>query len=274
MLVVIPTYRRTDRQRTLNALPPEWLEKTIIVCDAEDADVFSKTLNFDLGMLVERYPADQVQTIAAKRRWIIEQSQGGELGHHDKIVMLDDDLRFSVRKEAGTTKLWQADEDDLGDHLWELERTLDNYAHAGWSMRQGNNNHEDDYLENTRMCYILGYRPEVLIKECELGRIETREDMDVTLQLLRKGYENHVSTLIAADQWDGYAAAGGCTAPDRIEKSNLDAFDLQHLHAEFVSIRWKGYAASVPRVEVKCAWKKAYESYLREHPRRELGVWG
>src|SRR5262245_3696326 len=65
-----------------------------------------------------------------------------------------------------------------------------------------------------RASSCAGYLP-IVVKECELGRIETREDMDITLQLLRKGYPNAVWQTTVNDQ-RGYDAPGGCTNERKI----------------------------------------------------------
>ena len=85
------------------------------------------------------------------------------------------------------------------------------------------------------MIYSLGYYLPIVIKECELGRIQTREDMDVTLQLLRKGYPNAVWHTTVNDQRK-YDAPGGATNERTIERSNADAHQLAALHPGYVSV--------------------------------------
>ena len=36
MKIVIPTYRRCDRQKTLSAIPKKWLKRTVLVVDEQD----------------------------------------------------------------------------------------------------------------------------------------------------------------------------------------------------------------------------------------------
>lgn len=246
MKVIIPTYRRVGTQNTFKQLPEEWKRRTLFVTDQQDADHMRSFLSFKDREFAIVPPS--VTTIAQKRKWIIENIEC------DSMVQLDDDLIFATRNpdKPGLIKPTEAQVD-----YWfkELEKMLKQYAHAGFSARQFNNNREPGWIKNTRMMYSLGYQPKVLLKECELGRIETREDMDVTLQLLKKGYENVVCSDFCHDQV--FNAVGGCSLQRTIEKSNEDADRLAELHPGIVRVVEKAYKTSIPRKEVTCAWKKA-----------------
>lgn len=255
--IVIPSYRRMARQATLGYLPPEWAARTTLVVDESDAGLQRL---YDLrGARVLVHPPE-VDTIAKKRAWIIRNSV------FNKIVMFDDDLRFAVRISETDTKLRQAEHADLDFYLRMLDGELDKLVHAGWSARQGNNNvKHHGYVENARMMFVLGYDCATL-RDMEnkgtitLGRVRTREDMELTLQLLRLGYSNSVDFRIAADQVAGYAAKGGCSDERTVESSNADAEELAQLHPGFVRVVEKSYKGSVNRKEVVVSWKKAFQS--------------
>jgi hypothetical protein len=106
------------------------------------------------------------------------------------------------------------------------------------------------------MIYSLGYFLPIVVKECELGRIETREDMDITLQLLRKGYPNAVWHTTVNDQKSN--APGGCSTYRTTESWNADAYKLQRLHPGYVSVVERTYEQST-RLEVICQWQRALE---------------
>lgn len=260
--IVIPTYRRMPRQATLGNLPESWMSRTTLVVDEHDAGL--KKL-YDLrGANIVVHPP-HIKTIAQKRAWII--LNWGLVCDTPKIFMLDDDLRFAVRDniDGGSVRLRQATSVDLEDHLRVLESFLDHYVHAGWSARQGNNNVKDRrWVDNTRMMFALGYRCDLLTKwhddgEIEIGRIELREDMDLTLQLLRRHHANTVDFDIATDQVAGYAARGGCSEQRTVADSDADAEKLAQLHPGLVKVVEKSYKGSVNRKEVIVQWKKAFE---------------
>jgi hypothetical protein len=142
------------------------------------------------------------------------------------------------------------------------EKLSPEFPHVGFGPRQGNNTLKDvGWKTPSRMIYSLGHFLPIVVKECELGRIETREDMDLTLQLLRKGYPNAVWGTTVADQRQ-YDAPGGATNERTIESSNADAYKLAQLHPGYVDVVEKPYSTSVPRKEVRCRWKKALEDGL------------
>lgn len=270
MDVVIPTYRRVARQATLKGLPATWLGRTTLVVDQHDAELAqSATYRAQLrGVRVLVHPPE-VRTIAAKRAWILRRWQG-------PLVMLDDDLRFAVRKRPGTTDpaLREATAEDLEQQLEALAQQLRTVAHAGWSARQGNNRQEGGWKEATRQMYVLGYDADRLrgLEETgrvTLGRIGFREDMDLTLQLLRLGLPNAVSYDVTADQAAGYAAAGGCTDERTVEGSDADALRLAELHPGLVKVVKKEYKGSLHRNEVVVQWRKAYEQGLAWRAGRE-----
>lgn len=250
MKIVIPTYRRIEAQHTYKQLPENWQRQTVFVVDLHDY-VRMRPMKEFLAADFVSVPAE-ITSIAKKRKWILENFECKSL------VQFDDDLQFAIRRYRENGKISQCKPTlEETDHwLKELEKMLDQYVHAGFSARQFNNAKPQGWAKNTRMMYSLGYQPAVVRKECELGRIETREDMDVTLQLLKKGYENVVCSEFCHDQI--YNTAGGCSIDRTLESSNADAERLAELHPGLVRVVEKDYKRSMRRKEVVCAWKRAY----------------
>lgn len=256
MEIIIPTYRRTGNQHSYNALGPKWRDKVTFVTDQKDADFMRSMSKFKDARFT--IVPEEIQTIAQKRAWILKTAQC------ESLVMLDDDLRFAVRKypcgyepgiEESNFKLVAADCNQVDFFFDELEVKLKSYVHAGFSARQGNNRKPPGWEKNTRMMYVLGYQPEAVRQHCELGRIETREDFDYTLQLFKKGFENIICNEICTDQ--KYNAPGGASLERTKERSDEDAEKLAALHPGLVKVVYKDYAGSVKRKEVIVQWKKA-----------------
>jgi hypothetical protein len=250
MRIIIPTYGRSQQQVTYGGLPAHWKANTDFYVNQKDGD---KLVGYGIareGSGVFVVP-DTVQTIAQKRAYIMSTTK------HEKILMLDDDLRFFSRREGQGTKLFQSTDKEVDEAFNSISDLLDSYPHVGISARQGNNNLEGPLEANTRMVYALGYHIPTILKNCELGRIEHREDMDYTLQLLRKGLENRVLAHFCVDQ--KYNAPGGASLERTMEASNADAKRLAELHPGLVRVAEKAYKASIPRLEVVCSWKKALE---------------
>lgn len=249
MRIIIPTRGRVDRQITVKSLKGLH-EHVTIVCP--EREVERHRLNWPMVGVVAQPDPDF--TITAKRRWIMENSP------EERILMLDDDLEFQVRREDKPDRLRSASgPEEVKKWLSELEKRLTpDCPHGGFGPRQGNHTQPAGWVGPARQMFALGYHlPTVLSEGIELGRIETREDMDVALQLLRRGLPNtitHEFVVSAA----GYADKGGCSGQRTTESSNNDAKRLAELHPGYVRVVEKTYK-NHPRLEVVCSWKKALQ---------------
>ncbi len=140
------------------------------------------------------------------------------------------------------------------------------YALVGISARQGNNRQEDTRVFNTRMNNAYAMHCDTLRKNpIRWDRMPLMEDFDVTLQLLRLGYENAVLYEFAWNQSGGSSAAGGCSGYRTNEMQAQCAGRLKELHPDFVTVvtkkakggAWKGMEE---RKDVRMQWKKALAS--------------
>jgi hypothetical protein len=173
--------------------------------------------------------------------------------------MLDDDLRFAVRRDDQPDRFLKAEEGQVIAAFRELDKILSaEIPHAGFAARGsgiGSRAQEGGWQQGKRMIYSLGYHIPTVRKHAIFGRIETREDMDITLQLFANGFPNSVNHSFVCDQ--EFGKPGGCTNERTIERSNADALTLAGLHPGYVKVVEKEYKASIPRLEVICQWLKA-----------------
>lgn len=250
-IIVIPTRGRWNLTLTCDRMPKAWRKKIVIVCPHSEAQ---KHADIRPWATVLAQP-DKDMTIAAKRAWIMEYFNTSR--EKCKIVMFDDDLQFFVKRNDNPKKLRQSTELDVDHYLKEIFAKLSkDVPHAGFGSRLFNNNKEPGWHGPARMQYVLGYYLPVVVGACELGRIETREDMDYTLQLLRAGYTNEVCESFVVEQANGYAANGGCSGQRTTESSDRDAERLAELHPGYVRVVLKQYK-NHPRKEVACRWAAA-----------------
>lgn len=272
MKILIPTYRRTGNQATFNNLPPEWKKETVMVVDEQDAAELKQRPEFEGIDFWIRPP--HIKGIAQKRKWMFENIL------EEKICMMDDDLSFEVRtgikpeeRKEGEQLTRAANTDDLHYWLHELSKKLDTYAHAGFSVRRHNDKLPSGWFENSRVQCVLGFRPEVVRQNCELGRIELREDFDYTLQLLKKGFPNAICSEILFSQQIN--APGGVSTYRTTEYNNEEARRLEQFHPGLVKAINRKYVTQNKsdfgeRIEVICYWKKAYEQGVATHGRRNI----
>ncbi len=258
MRIYIPSLHRMD-QRTWEALPREWRDKTTVVCHAKDvAPLHAKYPLMD----VLAQPAS-LKGIGPVRQWIVDNAK------EPKLVMIDDDLRFSVRISKKDTKLKPADKSELSLMLQAVEVNLDLYGHVAVSAREGNNRIPEHCTEIGRPLRFLAYDVNAIRETgCRFDRIELMEDFDMTLQLLRRGYENLILWHWAHDQIGGSGAKGGCSEYRDGAMQAKAAHRLAELHPGFVKVvekqtktAWKGMGGT--RTDVVISWKKAYQASKR-----------
>ncbi len=253
--IIIPTRGRLGTQLTLQNLPKDLYPQVSIVCPQSEA--FFHRDRFPLTTVVPQ--PDPSVTIAKKREWIMNSFDT------EKLVMLDDDLRFAVRREDDPVKFLKATPEQIIQAFKELEEKLTpEVPHAGFSARGsgiGASAQEGGWQLGKRLMYVLGYHVPIVRAHAQFGRIETREDMDLTLQLFAKGFPNAVNFSFVVDQQ--FANKGGCTEERTMERSNADAYKLAALHPNYVKVTQKDYKSSIPRLEVVVQWQKAMKDGQR-----------
>ena len=251
MLIYIHTAGRPDKQITLKSFPASLVKRTRLVVQDAEKDHYLKLPN------VVVLPGD-IDRVRPTRQWILENAES------DKFVMMDDDLTFAHRGPYTGTKLYKANTENVETMFTELEYLLENYIHVGISAREGNNRVQSNLKENTRMMRLLGYnKPEVLKTGARFDRIDTKQDFDMTLQLLRKGHKNAVLYSFTHNQ-PGSNNTGGCSVYRDPEMMDRCSHELAALHPDFVKVVEKQTKTSWGggiRTDVRIAWKKAYESY-------------
>jgi len=242
MNVVIPSSGRANRQTTLEQIP--W---AIVVVPMDEVKAYDR---YDpVGC-----PADG---IGHTRQWIVD-------NFGPKVLMLDDDLTFFIRRAEDRTKFRHTTADERTAMLGAVSDRLDNYVHVSIATREGGNRNTDEYAYNTRTLRALAYNTEVLRSErIRFDRMSVMEDFDVNLSLLTKGFENCVVNSWVHDQ-HGSQTAGGCSQYRTMEMQSAAAEALAARYPEFVTVverttktAWGGGT----RKDVRIQWKKALASH-------------
>lgn len=254
--IVITSRERATRCRVLKFLSPEILSRTVLVVHRQERDAYMPFVKQYGLRAVVCHRHDKLGSI---RQWVVEAAK------KPKLILLDDDIQFFVRKR-GEIRLQKADDAEVTKMFVAISTTLDTYAHVSISAREGNNHGPDDWVYTTRMLRLLAYDTAILLECAQFDRIEIMSDFDVTLQLLCAGYPNAVSFHWAQDQ-PGTQSPGGCAAYRTVEAHRETCYKLMDLHPNFVRIREKENKTGGEfgkRTEVTISWKKALESYQEE----------
>lgn len=250
MEVYIHSAGRHAEQPTYKALRLAGVDPVLVVQKAE-AKAYAAAWP-DARMLVL---PPKIKTLSPTRQWLLEQAVG-------KFVLMDDDLRFFVRRDDDITKFQPATGKDVKAMLKAIDKALNGFAHVGLCAREGGNRMTED-AQCTRMMRVLAYNAEDVRRAgARFDRLPTKQDFDMTLQMLRAGYPNLVLHRYCHDQ-GGSQAAGGCSTYRTEEMMVESANGLARLHPAFVTVVQKetktAWGGGV-RTDVRIAWKKAYES--------------
>lgn len=252
MRIFICTHGRFGRQLTYDNLPESVQQRVEFVIQQREAYLWE-----DSGLRTLVVP-DEIRELPSTREW---------LQHHTakKIVMLDDDLVFSIRRTDDPTKFRRPLATDLESLFTEIEDSLDDYAHVGVSHREGANRNTDQYLEAGRMMRILAYNTDVIKAEGVISnRVPDVEDFDVTLQLLKKGYPNRILNGWVHNQ-GGSNQEGGCSDYRTPETHDRDVRIFASFHEGFVKVVKKktkdNWCADEngERTDVVIQWKRAFK---------------
>lgn len=249
--IVINTLGRVNKQITWKNLPPEIQRYTSLSVQAHEADQYPA--HFDLIVL-----PDNIKDLPSTRQWLIDNVKSRYL------IIMDDDLSFFHRKNDDPRKLYKNDDFETGEMINDMIHELEcGTAMVGISAREGNNREPLALKYVGRSMRIFGLDLHTVREVgARFDRTKTKEDMDMTLQLLRAGYKNAIFYQYANDHVSSNAP-GGCALYRTLEVMKEDAHVMAALHPGFVKVVEKTTKTSwggATRTDVVVQWKKAYES--------------
>jgi hypothetical protein len=252
MPIVIPTYGRTNRQKTWGNLPASVRPYTYLVVQEREKEKYT---NHKGNVVVLPF---HIQDIASTRDYIVG------MWPNDKLIMIDDDLEFAVRREPPNDgKFFDANEYDIERMVQELYASLTTYAHGGISPREGANRNTEQYLYNGRAMRVLAYDTAVLTKHSiKFAPYTFMCDFGVTLELLTRGYDNFLLNYYVNNQ-AGSDTSGGCSTQRTKDTQAQAAMYLCAAFPKFVDVVQKETKTSWGggvRADVRIQWKRARES--------------
>lgn len=243
--IFVPTLNRPMRQPVAEMLSAARIPYTLI---RSPRDTVAESVYTDMG-----FPVVTVDTwgIRETRQAILEMPA-------ERIIMLDDDLRFFVRHREGA-RFRAANPTDVKAMIAELDYKLDRFAHGGVMPRYMGNRAPRDFTMNVKYYHVLAYNKALFPKDRTIAfRTAVGEDHDLNLQLLEAGCRNFVLTEWAQDDNEG--ASGGCSTWRTVELEYREADRLAELHPGLVK-----------RVHhrVYVQWKRAFDEQQERERVRE-----
>lgn len=253
LTIVINTLGRINNQITWRNLPEAIREYTYLSVQKHEFHEYPK--GYSLIMLPE-----EVKNLPQTRQWLIDTIQTRFL------LIMDDDLSFFTRRNGDHKHLHKVGDADIFEMLSAMHFECHHNPMVGISAREGNNRVEQDITYCTRSMRMFMLDLEKVRKVgARFDRTKTKEDMDMTLQLLRAGHKNAVFYKWANDHVSSNAP-GGCALYRTLELMKEDAEVLAKLHPGFVKVVEKQTKTSwngMKRTDVIVQWKKAYMSSVK-----------
>lgn len=256
MEIVCFSSGRAGRILTLSKLPSMAAERCVVVVPWGQGHAYRES---QVGNVVET--PQGVNGIARRRQWWLEHTQA------DKLLMLDDDLRFYTRRRDDVGKFLASSDIEVGEVLADIERQLDKYVHLTMMSRLDGNfkGGRGAYFEVGRSLRVHGLRPKVIRGlGCRFDRLSLMEDMDMTLQLLRLGLPNRVINYMVHGQ-GASNAPGGCSlyrTPELQAAAARGLAELHRPHVRLVECETKASWGGGKRIDVVVQWQKAYQEGL------------
>lgn len=252
MKIVIPTLNRVNTQHTYESLRGTTYP-VLIACPPEEA------LDHILAGR-DNILETPMQGIAPTRQYIMETVED------DIIVMMDDDLKFAKRRTDEPTKFLPNTVEDTQEMLEELEYSLQLFAHAGISMREGANYDVNPHLYCARCARVIGFYKPIFLKE----RVDFRnnmvmDDFEAALHLITRGYQSIILNNWVQNQV-GSGTIGGAETYRTREMHAASAKLLQKRYPRYVKlvekttkVAWGGGT----RTDVRVQWKKAFQEAIQ-----------
>lgn len=262
----IPTLGRCFKQLTYNDMPQDWQDMTRFVVQKHEYDqmveIYGKDKVVDLP--------ESIKSIGPTRGWIFN-----NLGKYGRHIVFDDDLIFKRKVPEftdGSQKIiWRSKSykpEDFVEALRLVEQLMDEgYVFGGLmpsSIIPNIKYHPIRY--NHRIVSNMYFNGPKMPTDLIWDRIKYGEDLDITLQLLTRGYSNAIMSEYCVNPLPG--TDGGLLSERTIELHNKSQEDLAALWPQFISIRNKfiksGPWANHTKKSLTIQFKKAYE-YSQQH---------
>jgi hypothetical protein len=246
----VPTRGRVGKQTTVRNLPASLRSLITIVCPADE--VSAHRADWPEVQVVAQ--PDAVKTIGAKREWIYR-----ELAQDvDWAWQLDDDLKFKTLSSEKTFRVTSGDE-KIAEALARLQAMANgrrSYHHDVSALGIGTSfmAPKGGFRENYHLGFAFAFDRagrDIL----EMNRLDVFEDIDFTLQALRKGYGILTTYDVVVDQVKA-DAPGGVTGERTEETIRASLKKLIEFHPGIVQEKPRREGAH-PAAITRVAWAKA-----------------
>lgn len=264
--IYVPSRSRSDRLGVLEQFSDDYLARTTIVVPESQADTYRQKLEDEWNEPVPQVAGvPDSWRIGETRQWIgmHAQSQG-----HKRFLMIDDDIRFLVRKSNVDWRLAEATIDQVTAMLDWMERTMREtrgLSLLSVSPREGNNragvgSPDDLFRMQQRIHRVYMWDTEEFLSLKHL-RVTVAEDFDLAIQTLRRGRQIGMCYYWGHGQRTTQDTGGASDYRTR-EVHDAAVMRLAELHPGIVTVvgkSGKGGGDLATRLESRISWQQAAE---------------
>lgn len=254
MKIAIMTRGRVGKVRTADSIPRDWMDMTYIVCPKEEVGAHRR-YHPSLNVISE---GDTTLNYSQKFHNIVN-GHYPELGR--QILIMDDDLRFSIRNPQVPGSLVSAYENEVNNGLSVLQTMMEDYPLVGFHARLMGNNAPVGIKECTRINAVQGVNLD-LIGPIKLDYWPILADMVLNLTMMYEGKKTAIFCGLFWDQIGPSNAPGGCSLHRTQEQQTEAVLGLAKMFPEVVKVVEKevkkGWFGG-KRVDFRIQWKMAYK---------------
>lgn len=270
MNIAIITRGRIEQQKALKRLTPNIRQHVTLFCYEGEGVYHERNWGGGVRGVVE-YPST-LSHIGEIREWVILHST------ESKIIMLDDNVRFSVVTEDRPSPLVINDKNlsesemsevlqKIFDWLWEAIHEPD-VAISGLSFRPFNRKQHGGVKYNERFFAVWGldidkYLDQYTDRPLLMSDWGLKEDFIAGISVIQNGYKIAINYDYAFDKCQGANQSGGCSLYRTIEYSNeisrrmaIEFPDIVKLREKDGRVGWNGEFLGKKFLEVTINWDK------------------
>ena len=258
--LVIPTFKRLNRQITLSNIPKNLLENVTLVVQPQE-ELEARKIHNKIFVVSD----DNIGFAKTIRDLTYEFA----VNKQSRFWILDDDLKFLRHYETkdGKLKKEPMTKDDFNEVLKRTNEWMDGgFPHGALGTTWNNPLGKFPFIENSRIMTNKYYDGLVISKiwnDIDWVGCCGAEDFYVNLQLLTKGFPNRVWYEFVVDAGASYKD-GGCSDYRDMAYHNQSCEELQKLFPAFVTLKYKESDSKNMKGQMmarsQVQWKKAYES--------------
>ena len=251
MKIVIPSYKRSDSSlNTLKIIPEKYQDDCYIAVREEEVSKYKKVIP-QWVKIITLYKSTCISTT---RNEILEFFKNEKY-----LCVLDDDLsiRYFSSKEKKYIKPTKFNLLELFDYF--QSRLWKGFAHVSIADTSTGFRLKGKEVYNQRYYAVLAINMEIINKLKYKYPLIYKEDFDLNLTLLQKGFPSCIATKWAFTQKAN--AKGGCSETRTKNKELFSSKVLKKRHGDLVKLvtkkTWDGMEGGI-MIDVRIAWKKAF----------------